>query len=43
MRDLAVGTTIPSQTYVMNRQTLIDYANASGDQNPIHQNEEFAK
>ena len=43
MRDLAVGTPIPSQTYVMNRQTLIDYANASGDQNPIHQNEEFAK
>ena len=43
MRDLAVGTTIPSQTYVMNRQTLVDYANASGDQNPIHQNEEFAK
>lgn len=43
MRDLVVGTTIPSQTYVMNRQTLIDYANASGDQNPIHQNEEFAK
>ena len=43
MRDLTVGTTIPSQTYVMNRQTLIDYANASGDQNPIHQNEEFAK
>jgi acyl dehydratase len=43
MRDLAVGTTMPSQTYVMNRQTLIDYANASGDQNPIHQNEEFAK
>ena len=43
MRDLGVGTTIPSQTYVMNRQTLIDYANASGDQNPIHQNEEFAK
>ena len=43
MRDLAVGNVIPSQTYVMNRQTLIDYANASGDQNPIHQNEEFAK
>ena len=43
MRDLAVGNAIPSQTYVMNRQTLIDYANASGDQNPIHQNEEFAK
>ena len=43
MRDLAVGTTIPSHSYVINRQTLIDYANASGDQNPIHQNEEFAK
>jgi acyl dehydratase len=43
MRDLAVGSVIPSQTFVINRQTLIDYANASGDQNPIHQNEEFAK
>ena len=43
MRDLAVGSAIPSCSYVINRQTLIEYANASGDQNPIHQNEEFAK
>ena len=43
MRDLAVGSAIPSRSYVINRQTLIEYANASGDQNPIHQNEEFAK
>ena len=43
MRDLAVGSAIPSRSYVINRKTLIDYANASGDQNPIHQNEEFAK
>jgi len=25
------------------RDTLVDYANASGDQNPIHQDEDFAK
>jgi acyl dehydratase len=43
MREVALGTVIPSQSYFINRQTLIDYANASGDQNPIHQNEEFAK
>ena len=43
MKEIALGTVIPSQSYFINRQTLIDYANASGDQNPIHQNEEFAK
>ena len=28
---------------MINRAALVQYANASGDQNPIHQNEEFAK
>ena len=38
-----VGDALPAKTYVINRAALVAYANASGDQNPIHQNEEFAK
>jgi len=38
-----VGDVLPAKTYVINRAALVAYANASGDQNPIHQNEEFAK
>lgn len=30
-------------TFEITRAMLIDYANASGDQNPIHQDEGFAK
>ena len=30
-------------TYRVVREDLVRYANASGDANPIHQNEEFAK
>ena len=30
-------------SFIINRAALVSYANASGDQNPIHQNEEFAK
>lgn len=39
---IEVGTQIPERTYTINRATLRAYADASGDQNPIHQNEEFA-
>lgn len=38
-----VGETLPSKRYVINRASLVAYANASGDQNPIHQDEAFAK
>jgi len=38
-----VGDALPAKRYVINRAALVAYANASGDQNPIHQNEEFAK
>jgi acyl dehydratase len=31
------------RVFVINRELLKKYADASGDQNPIHQNEEFAK
>lgn len=43
MREIGIGTKIPSQTYVINREMLISYADASGDQNPIHQDETFAR
>lgn len=41
--DVAVGDTIGPVTVPVSRETLVDYANASLDQNPIHQDEEFAK
>ena len=41
-RMIEVGTTIPERIFTVNRATLKAYADASGDQNPIHQNEEFA-
>ena len=37
-----VGTAIPEHVFTVNRELLKAYADASGDQNPIHQNEEFA-
>lgn len=38
-----VGTELPEQVFPVNRETLIRYAGASGDFNPIHWNERFAK
>lgn len=40
---IAVGTQLPERTFYIDREMLVAYANASGDQNPIHQNEEFAR
>jgi acyl dehydratase len=37
------GQELAPQTFIINRGLLVGYANASGDQNPIHQDEEFAK
>jgi acyl dehydratase len=37
-----VGTVLPERVFEIDRGLLVAYANASGDQNPIHQNEEFA-
>lgn len=41
-RMIAVGTVLPTKIYYLDRALLKAYADASGDQNPIHQNEEFA-
>ncbi|QLH23415.1 MaoC family dehydratase [Streptomyces sp. Rer75] len=38
-----VGTELPAQIFPVNRADLIRYAGASGDFNPIHWNEKFAK
>lgn len=37
-----VGTELPEKVFYLDRALLKQYADASGDQNPIHQNEEFA-
>ncbi|MFF7855990.1 MaoC/PaaZ C-terminal domain-containing protein [Streptomyces sp. NPDC007904] len=41
--DVEVGTELPAQTFRATRATLVQYAGASGDFNPIHWNEKFAK
>jgi acyl dehydratase len=37
-----IGTVVEEKVFFIDRAMLKAYANASGDQNPIHQNEEFA-
>ncbi|MFH9860596.1 MaoC family dehydratase [Streptomyces sp. NPDC017202] len=41
--DVEVGTELPAQSFGVTRATLVQYAGASGDFNPIHWNERFAK
>ncbi|MBF9067959.1 MaoC family dehydratase [Streptacidiphilus fuscans] len=41
--DVEVGTELPARTFPVTRATLVQYAGASGDFNPIHWNEAFAK
>lgn len=41
--DVEVGTELPARTFPVTRATLVRYAGASGDFNPIHWNERFAK
>ena len=41
-RMMEVGAVLPEKVFYIDRELLKRYANASGDQNPIHQNEEFA-
>ncbi|MET9481860.1 MaoC family dehydratase [Streptomyces sp. NPDC006638] len=41
--DVEVGTELPAASFPLTRATLVRYAGASGDFNPIHWNEKFAK
>lgn len=41
--NLLVGQELAPKSYPINRALLKQYADASGDQNPIHQDEAFAK
>ncbi|MFD8640237.1 MaoC family dehydratase [Streptomyces zaomyceticus] len=40
--EVEVGTELPVGTFPVTRATLVRYAGASGDFNPIHWNEKFA-
>ena len=39
---IEVGTVLEEKTFYLDREMLKAYADASGDHNPIHQNEDFA-
>jgi acyl dehydratase len=41
--DLSVGQEIPSKAKVVKREQVKAYADASGDQNPLHQDDAFAR
>ncbi|MBM6404822.1 MaoC family dehydratase N-terminal domain-containing protein [Phycicoccus sp. CSK15P-2] len=43
LSSVSVGDAVGPVTVPVSRETLVAYANASGDQNPIHQDEEFAR
>ncbi len=43
LADVEVGQTIPAKTIHIERATLVQYAGASLDRNPIHWDERFAK
>ena len=40
---IEVGTVIATRIFAIDRELLKAYADASGDHNPIHQDEEFAR
>ncbi|MCH0541155.1 MaoC family dehydratase [Streptomyces sp. MUM 203J] len=41
--EVEVGTELPARSFPVTRATLVQYAGASGDFNPIHWNEKFAR
>ncbi|MFF8385708.1 MaoC family dehydratase [Streptomyces kanasensis] len=41
--EVEVGTELPARSFPVTRATLVRYAGASGDFNPIHWNERFAR
>ena len=42
-QDVSVGEEIPSLSKVVKRHEVRAYADASGDQNPLHQDDAFAR
>ena len=43
INELVVGQEIGSETFAFSRDSLVKYAGASGDFNPIHYRDDFAK
>ncbi len=43
LSEVSVGDSLGPVTVPVGRETLVAYADASGDQNPIHQDEDFAR
>jgi acyl dehydratase len=43
LADVAVGESLPAKTVHIERATLVQYAGASLDRNPIHWDERFAR
>lgn len=41
--DVSAGDTLPTESVTLTRADLVSYAGASGDLNPIHWNERFAR
>ncbi|WP_058046845.1 MaoC family dehydratase [Streptomyces roseifaciens] len=41
--EVEIGTELPARSFPVTRADLVRYAGASGDFNPIHWNEKFAK
>jgi acyl dehydratase len=41
--DLSLGQEIPARSKVVKREQVKAYADASGDQNPLHQDDAFAR
>ncbi len=41
--EVEPGTELPARSFPVRRTTLVQYAGASGDFNPIHWNEKFAR
>ncbi|MFF7731300.1 MaoC family dehydratase [Streptomyces sp. NPDC008001] len=41
--EVEIGTELPARSFPVSRADLVRYAGASGDFNPIHWNEKFAK
>jgi acyl dehydratase len=41
--DLAIGDLLPELERLVTREAVKSYADASGDQNPLHQDDDFAR